>query len=125
MPRCPIVLLLGGHEIVLPIVLPLVAGALLLCCWRRPVALGALVCAAAAGAGAAPGRADGAGRPGAVQAYLLGNWRAPWGIALALDRLSALMLLLTALVANARCGMRWPARTAQGRAFPLRCSSSS
>jgi len=36
---------------------------------------------------------------GTVQAYLLGNWQAPWGIALALDRLAALMLLLTAAVA--------------------------
>ena len=35
---------------------------------------------------------------GQVQAYLLSNWQAPWGIALALDRLTALMLLLTALV---------------------------
>jgi multicomponent K+:H+ antiporter subunit D len=38
---------------------------------------------------------------GAVGAYLLGNWPAPFGIALAVDRLSALMLTLTALVALA------------------------
>ncbi|MES2432216.1 MAG: monovalent cation/H+ antiporter subunit D [Pseudomonadota bacterium] len=33
------------------------------------------------------------------QAYFLGNWPAPFGIALVLDRLSALMLLLTASLA--------------------------
>jgi len=38
---------------------------------------------------------------GRVQPYLLGNWQAPWGIALALDRLSAAMLVLTATVACA------------------------
>jgi multicomponent K+:H+ antiporter subunit D len=35
---------------------------------------------------------------GTVHSYLLGNWKAPFGIALALDRLSALMLVLTAVV---------------------------
>ncbi len=35
---------------------------------------------------------------GDVQVYLVGNWQAPWGVALALDRLAALMVLLTALV---------------------------
>ncbi|MEO5615837.1 MAG: monovalent cation/H+ antiporter subunit D [Cypionkella sp.] len=34
-----------------------------------------------------------------TQAYFLGNWPAPFGIALVLDRLSALMLLLTASLA--------------------------
>jgi multicomponent K+:H+ antiporter subunit D len=38
---------------------------------------------------------------GAVGAYLLGNWPAPFGIVLAVDRLTALMLTLTALVAVA------------------------
>ena len=36
---------------------------------------------------------------GAQQAYALGNWPAPFGIVLVLDRLSALMLLLSALLA--------------------------
>ena len=35
------------------------------------------------------------------QLYELGNWRAPFGIVLVLDRLSAMMLLLTALLAGA------------------------
>jgi multicomponent K+:H+ antiporter subunit D len=45
---------------------------------------------------------------GNVQAYLLGNWAAPFGISLALDRLAAMMLVLTALVATrAAVRPRW------------------
>ena len=36
---------------------------------------------------------------GEVRAYLVGEWPAPYGIAIVIDRLSALMLLLTSLVA--------------------------
>ena len=95
-------LLLGGHGVIAPIVLPLAAGALLLLLeqarsrWVVPVSLAATALLAALAA-ALLLQAHGGG----VQAYLLGNWQAPFGIALALDRLSALMLLLTALVA---CG---------------------
>jgi multicomponent K+:H+ antiporter subunit D len=38
---------------------------------------------------------------GMIQSYALGNWRAPFGIVLVLDRLSAMMLLLTAVLALA------------------------
>jgi multicomponent K+:H+ antiporter subunit D len=91
----------GGHEIVAPIVLPLVAGALILLlekarsAWVPWFSLAATVLLLLLAAGLVR-QADG----GPVQAYLLGNWQAPWGIALALDRLSALMLLLTAAVAT-------------------------
>ncbi len=56
---------------------------------------------------------------GAVHPYLLGNWKAPFGIALVLDRLSALMLVLTAVVAiasvlYARGGEARGAHDAQG-----------
>jgi multicomponent K+:H+ antiporter subunit D len=37
----------------------------------------------------------------ATGVYLLGNWAAPFGIVLVLDRLSAMMLLLTAILASA------------------------
>jgi len=87
--------------VMLPVVLPLVTGAGLVLLERRHAglvrwlalasALGGLVVAALLVA-----QANG----GMVQAYLLGNWAAPFGIALALDRLSATMLLLTALVAS-------------------------
>ena len=94
--------LLGGHEIVLPVVLPLVAGALLLLLEKAasrwvPVLSAAAVAALVVLAALLLRQAD----HGAVQPYLLGNWAAPFGVALALDRLSALMLLITALVAAA------------------------
>ncbi|OLU23816.1 monovalent cation/H+ antiporter subunit D [Pseudomonas sp. PA27(2017)] len=37
---------------------------------------------------------------GALQVYALGNWQAPFGIVLLLDRLAALMLLVTAALAS-------------------------
>jgi multicomponent K+:H+ antiporter subunit D len=97
---------LGGHGIVLPIVLPLLAGSVLLMLeqsrrasvqrWVRPLSLAATAALAVLAVALA-----GQAATGTVQPYLLGNWQAPFGIALALDRLGALMLLLTALVA---CG---------------------
>ena len=95
-------LLPGGHEIVLPILIPLVAGALLLLLERSasrwvPVLSAASVAALVVLAALLVRQAD----HGVVQAYLLGNWAAPHGITLALDRLSALMVLVTALVAVA------------------------
>jgi len=98
--------LLATHGPVLPVVLPLLAGAALVLLesarwpalrrWVPRVSLAAtlllLLLAVQLAARAAGGD---------VQPYLLGNWPAPYGIALALDRLGALMLLLTALVACA------------------------
>ncbi len=89
-----------NHLIVAPIVLPLVAGALAALMGSRwPRVTAALSLAATLGflglCIALVREAD----AGAVQVYLLGNWTAPFGISLALDRLAALMLLLTALVA--------------------------
>jgi len=89
-----------NHLILAPVVLPLAAGALCALVggrWPRlatSVSLGATLGLAAIAVALAL-QADG----GTVQAYLLGNWAAPFGIALALDRLAALMLVLTALVA--------------------------
>ena len=110
--------LLGGHEIALPIVLPLVAGSVLVLLekarslWVVPASLLATVLLAAL-AFALVLQAS----AGEVQAYLLGNWRAPWGIALALDRLSALMLLLTALIASAALVYALGGVAAQGAHF--------
>jgi multicomponent K+:H+ antiporter subunit D len=86
----------------MPIVLPLAAGAALLLVerwWPRGVNASSIAATAALLALSLLllRRADG----GAVHAYLLGNWRAPFGIALALDRLAALMLLLASVVALA------------------------
>ena len=88
------------HLIVAPIVVPLLAGASLLVVERfapraqAALSLGATL-ALAAIAAALLARA-GSDAPGV---YLLGNWDAPFGISLALDRLSALMLALTAAIA--------------------------
>ena len=90
------------HWIVVPVVLPLAAGAALLLIERTRPALAARLSLAATAAhllvaiGLAALAAD-----GTVRAYLLGNWSAPFGIALALDRLSALLLVLTGVVALA------------------------
>jgi multicomponent K+:H+ antiporter subunit D len=90
------------HLVILPVVLPLFAGALLIAVERgarplaRPLALTAtlfgLVIALALLARASSGD---------VQTYLLGNWQAPFGIVVVLDRLSALLVTLTAVVALA------------------------
>jgi multicomponent K+:H+ antiporter subunit D len=91
-----------ASALIVPVALPLIVGAALLLIERRapkwvgPISLAAtialLLIATALLARASSGNID---------AYLLGNWRAPFGIVLALDRLSALMLTLTAIVAVA------------------------
>lgn len=89
-----------NHLVVAPVVLPLVTGAVCVLTGRRwPRATAALSLAATLGLMLLAWLCVRLADTGAVQPYLLGNWEAPFGIALALDRLSALMLLLTALVA--------------------------
>jgi multicomponent K+:H+ antiporter subunit D len=91
-----------SHWIIMPVVLPLVAGCAILLLERRApraaplVALLAVAALLAVDVGLLLRAAS-----GTVDAYLLGNWHAPFGIALALDRLSALMLVLTAVIALA------------------------
>jgi multicomponent K+:H+ antiporter subunit D len=91
-----------AHWIIVPIVLPLLAGAVALLLERCAprVATAVSLAATLALAGVALLLAAMAS-DGTVSAYLLGNWKAPFGIALALDRLSALMVLVTALIAVA------------------------
>ncbi len=89
-----------SHALILPLLIPLFAGSLLLAIGRvglwaqrglsllatlalLPVSLILLQLAA----------------EGDLQQYALGNWAAPFGIVLLLDRLSALMLLLIAVLA--------------------------
>ncbi|MFC3148673.1 monovalent cation/H+ antiporter subunit D [Piscinibacterium candidicorallinum] len=93
---------LWAHWIIVPIVLPLMLGAALILLERtRPGWVGALsVLGVAALLVVNLGllaKAD----TGQISAYLLSNWKAPFGIALALDRLTALMLVLTSVVALA------------------------
>jgi len=92
---------LHGHEVVAPIVLPLVAGSVLVLLekarsrWVPVVSLAATLALLVLAVGLLLQASS-----GQVFPYLLGNWQAPWGVALALDRLSALLLLLTAVVAS-------------------------
>ncbi len=90
----------GGAWIIVPFLLPLTAGALLL--WVERVAPRAQLAASVAATLALlvlAVRLLIASDGGGVEVVLLGNWQAPFGIAFALDRLAALMLVLTAAVA--------------------------
>jgi multicomponent K+:H+ antiporter subunit D len=94
------------HLIVAPILLPLVVAAAMLLFderrrWLKRV-LGIGACTALLAISIVllrfailPGADGGPAKP---LVYLLGNWRAPFGIVLVVDRLSALMLVLTSLL---------------------------
>ncbi len=91
---------MGAHLVILPVLLPFVAGLLQLTLRHRGprlrrgvgvAALGLQVAAALALVGAVAG--------GEVLVYRLGDWAAPWGIVLVADRLSAWMVVITALLA--------------------------
>ena len=90
------------HLIIAPIVLPLVAGALLAIYDERRQFLKGLINLFSTLANLAIAivlvQAADADQPGV---YLLGNWPAPFGIVLVLDRLSAMLVLLTAVLATA------------------------
>ncbi|MCA8864939.1 MULTISPECIES: monovalent cation/H+ antiporter subunit D [unclassified Halomonas] len=88
------------HLIVFPVVLPLVAGILLLyqrqglVRYKRAVSVAATALLLLVAIGLLRQAAS-----GEITYYALGDWQAPFGIVLVLDRLSALMLLLTAILA--------------------------
>jgi multicomponent K+:H+ antiporter subunit D len=89
------------HLMIAPILIPFIAGALMLLYdeRQRRAKLGVGIASAAALLLVSIellNRAKGGSGPGF---YLLGDWAAPFGIVLVLDRLSAMMLLLTALLA--------------------------
>jgi multicomponent K+:H+ antiporter subunit D len=97
---------LADHLMIAPVVLPLFSGAAMLALGgegRRNVnavfnvvTTFALVAISAALLGAAEAEPS-----GVAGVYRLGDWPAPFAIVLVLDRLAALMLLLTSLVASA------------------------
>ena len=92
--------------IIVPIVLPLLAGAgMLLLSGERHRNIMAAVNVAATFALACIAiallRMSDASNTGITQVYRLGDWPAPFGIVVVLDRLSALMLLLTSILALA------------------------
>ena len=89
-----------NHWVVMPMLLPLVAGSVLLLAGRagafacRLFALTATAVLVAVCIGLFALAAD-----GSYHVYALGQWPAPFGIVMVLDRLAAAMLLLTAVVA--------------------------
>ncbi|MDP2238859.1 MAG: monovalent cation/H+ antiporter subunit D [Burkholderiales bacterium] len=91
-----------NHMVILPVVLPALAAALMLALGKtRPAVQRAvgLACTALLFAVAATLLAQ---APSDMpQVYALGNWPAPFGIVMVADRLSALLVALTALVALA------------------------
>ena len=90
----------ADHLIIAPVLLPAVIGALIIL-WMRDDLLLQRVFSIAGTVlllGVALYLAGLAGT-GQIQVYRLGNWAAPFGIVLMLDRLAALMLLLTAVLA--------------------------
>lgn len=95
------------HLPIFPVVIPLVAGATMLLfadarrTVRTVIALFALLANLAAAA-ALVHMAGGGMRdawPDGIAVYLLGGWQAPFGIVLVVDRLSAVMLMLNAVLA--------------------------
>lgn len=91
-----------SHLIIVPVLLPFLTAVLLLLAASAPLAavrtlsVTAVTTLVGVGVWLAYAAAD-----GAYQVYALGQWPAPFGIVLVLDRLSALMLLLTAVLALA------------------------
>jgi len=89
-----------SHWIILPIVLPLLAGLLMLLApanalkGKRLLSLISAALLLPLAAGLLLQTTD-----GSIGVYALGNWSAPFGIVLVLDRLAAMMLLLTAALA--------------------------
>ncbi len=87
------------HALILPILLPMFAGALLLAAARMPlglrrgVSLGATWLLLPLSVLLLAQASD-----GQLRVYALGGWQPPFGIVLLLDRLSALMLLVTAVL---------------------------
>ena len=94
------------HLIVVPVLLPLMVGALLIPVNQRHYALKSTVGVASTALQLAVALAlllmtDQESWPGGIGVYLAANWAAPFGIALMVDRLAALMLMLTSTIALA------------------------
>lgn len=91
-----------SHWIIAPVALPAILAPLIVLLMRNDVTLQRIfsVAATLAMLGIAAALLIATTQTG-PQAYFLGNWPAPFGIVLMLDRLSALMLVLTALLALA------------------------
>ena len=107
-----------NHAVILPILLPMFTGSLLLFGARMSLSSKRALSLFAALA-LVPlslwlmSRAD----QGALLVYAAGNWQAPFGIVLLLDRLSALMLVVTAVLALFALGYAVRGDDERGRNF--------
>ena len=102
----PLIERLMPHLIVLPILLPMATAALMLMLGdtRRPLKALINVLSCLTGVGLSIALVYWVlrmGGPQAVGVYLPSNWPVPYGIVLVVDRLSAMMLLLTSVIALA------------------------
>lgn len=93
----------SDHLLIVPIVLPLITGAVMLFIDERRRGLKAALNVASTLAlmGVAIALLRMADAPASTEVYWLGNWPAPFGIVLVGDRLAALMLVLTSVLALA------------------------
>jgi multicomponent K+:H+ antiporter subunit D len=88
-----------SHLVVAPVVLPLLMAALQLVLAPRLAAQRALALAAGLALAIVAGLLLAASADGTYRVYALGAWPAPFGIVLVLDRMAALMVAVTALLA--------------------------
>ncbi len=108
-----------GHLLIAPVVLPLLSAALIVALGdrRRPGACRAVSIGSCLSLLVAAFYLLGWSATGQPAVYSVGDWPAPYGIVLVLDRLSALMLLLTALLALAAAWFATSGLDARGRHF--------
>ena len=108
-----------GHLPVVPVVLPLVSAAIILALGdrRRPGACRAVSIGSCVSLVLAALYLLGWSATGEPAVYSVADWPAPYGIVIVLDRLAALMLLLTALIAVAAAWFAAHGWDARGRHF--------
>ena len=91
-----------SHLLIAPVIMPAIMGALIILWMRHDLLLQRVFGVAATAMGVAVALyLNALAADGTVQVYRLGDWPAPFGIVLMLDRLAALMLLLTSVLALA------------------------
>ena len=112
------------HLVILPILLPMATGAILLLVNNRAHRLKMTISASATLLLVAISVIlmlrnvnGGSAGPDSVTAYPLGNWPVPFGIVLVVDRLSALMVLLTGIIGACAITYSFARWHAAGRSF--------
>jgi len=107
-----------NHLLAMPLVIPAITGALLLACaGNRPQAARWISAASTAVTAAVAVLLVMQAMAGDYQVYAVGEWQAPFGIVLVLDRLSAMLILLTAVVALAALAYAIAGWDLRGRHF--------